>query len=77
MLAGWTLVLIDFPAKAVPGRIGQGALDGIAVAFMLSMIPGVIAAGFYAMLRITRVTFDATRAALEIDRAERAATPTA
>lgn len=77
MLAGWTLVLIDFPAKAVPGQIGQDALDGIAVAFILSMIPGVIAAGFYAMLRITRVTFNATRAALEIDRAERATTPTA
>ena len=68
---------VNHAAKAVPGQIGQDALDGIAVAFILSMIPGVIAAGFYAMLRITRVTFNATRAALEIDRAERATTPTA
>lgn len=71
MLAGWTLVLIDFPAKAIPGQVGQAALDGIALAFLLSTIPGVIASCVYAMLRVTRTTYDATRAALDADRAER------
>ena len=71
MLAGWTLVLINFLAKAVPGQVGQDTLDGIAVAFMLSMIPGIIAAGFYAMLRVTRVTYEQTRAALDVDRSTR------
>lgn len=72
-LAGWTLVLISFPAKAVPGQVDQAALDGIAIAFLLSTIPGVVAAGFYANLRVTRSTYDATRAALKADRDERAA----
>ena len=73
VLAGWTLVLIDFPAKATPGQIGQDALDGIALAFLLSMIPGVVASCVYGMLRVTRTSYEATRAALDIDRAERAA----
>ena len=72
LLAGWTLVLISFPAKAVPGQVDQVALDGIAIAFLVSTIPGVIAAGFYANLRVTRGTYDATRAALEVDREQRA-----
>ena len=33
-------------------------------AFVLSTIPGLIAAVFYGMLRVTRATHDATRAAL-------------
>lgn len=74
MLAGWTLVLIDFPAKAVPGQVAQVALDGIAIASLLSTIPGIIAAGFYAMLRVTRSSYDTTRAALAVNRDARAST---
>jgi Na+/melibiose symporter-like transporter len=72
MLAGWTLVLINFPAKAVPGQVEQTALDGIGLAFLLTVIPGTIAAIFYCMLRVTRKSYDTTRAALEVARANRA-----
>jgi Na+/melibiose symporter-like transporter len=75
MLAGWTLVLINFPAKAVPGQVEQTALDGIGLAFLLSVIPGTIAAVIYSMLRVTKKSYDSTRAALEVARANRAANP--
>jgi hypothetical protein len=38
---------------------------GLAAAFALSAIPGLIAGIFYAMLRVTRTTYEATRAALD------------
>ena len=63
-LAGWVLSTIAFPAKAVPGAVADSALMGLAAAFVLSTIPGLIAAVFYGMLRVTRATHDATRAAL-------------
>ena len=37
----------------------------LAAAFALSAIPGMIAGIFYAMLRVTRATYDETRAALD------------
>lgn len=64
-LAGWVLGLIAFPARAVPGGVGQPVLDDLVRALLWSTVPGVIAAGFYAMLRVTRATHDATRAALD------------
>ena len=67
-LAGWVLSTIAFPAKAVPGEIPEAALMGLAGAFVLSTIPGLIAAVFYGMLRVTRATHDATRIALEAKR---------
>lgn len=73
MLAGWTLVLISFPAKAVPGQVEQSALDGIGLAFLLTIIPGTIAAVLYSMTRVTRESYEFTRAALDVARAERAA----
>ena len=73
LLAGWTLVLINFPAKAIPGQVDQAALDGIGLAFLLTIIPGTIAAAFYCMLRVTRDSYDSTRAELEVARADRAA----
>lgn len=76
MLAGWTLVLINFPAKAVPGQVEQTALDGIGLAFLLTIIPGTVAAVLYCMTRVTRESYESTRAALEIARTERAALAT-
>ena len=64
-MAGWVLTLIAFPAKAVPGHVDATVLNGIAGAFMLSTVPGLVAAVFYAMLQVTRATHDATRAALD------------
>ena len=63
-LAGWVLTLIAFPSKAVPGHIDNAVLMGLAAAFVLSTIPGLIATIFYGMLRITRSTHDTTRKAL-------------
>lgn len=72
-LAGWVLSLIAFPAKAVPGEVAQPVLLSLAAAFVLSTIPGLIAAIFYGMLRVTRETYDATRAVLDDRRDAKAA----
>lgn len=63
-LAGWVLTLIAFPAKAVPGEVPQTVLLALAGAFVLSTVPGLVAAIFYGMLRVTRETYDNTRAVL-------------
>ena len=69
MLAGWALVIIQFPAKATPGLVDQDVLTGIALVMIISTIPGLIATYFYGSLRVTRATYDATRAALAQHRA--------
>lgn len=63
-LAGVVLSIIAFPAKATPGQVPQSVLMALAVAFVLSTIPGLFAALFYSLLRVTRATHDATKAAL-------------
>jgi glycoside/pentoside/hexuronide:cation symporter, GPH family len=72
-LAGWALVFIDFPDKAKPGQVDHEIVMGIGVVFLLTVIPGVIASGFYALAQVTRASYDDTHAALAIDRAARAA----
>lgn len=64
-LAGWALSVIAFPTGAVPGRVPTAALEGLAIAFIISTLPGLIAAIFYTKLSITRDTYDATRAQLD------------
>ena len=64
-LAGWVLSVIAFPAKAVPGQVPAAVLMALAGAFMLSVIPGLVASIFYGMLKVTRATHDATRHALD------------
>lgn len=73
MLAGWALVLINFPEKAVPGQVDHDVVMGIGVAFIVTVIPGLIASMFYALAQVTRSTYDETRAALAVDRAARVA----
>jgi glycoside/pentoside/hexuronide:cation symporter, GPH family len=63
-LAGWVLTTIAFPARAVPGQVDTNVLMGLATAFVLSTLPGLIATIFYGMLRVTRRSHDATRKAL-------------
>lgn len=63
-LAGWVLSYIAFPTNAKPGEVPAEVLLGLAAAFALSAIPGLIAGVFYAMLRVTRESYDTTRAAL-------------
>ena len=64
-LAGWVLAIIAFPAKATPGAVDPGVLSNLALATILSTIPGLFAAASYVFLRVTRETHDATRAALD------------
>ena len=71
-VAGWVLTVIAFPAKAVPGQVDERVLMGLSAAFVLSTVPGLIATIFYALLRVTRQSYDATQAALIIKRADMA-----
>ena len=63
-VAGWVLAMIAFPEKAVPGHVDAVVLHGLAAAFVLSTIPGLIATFFYGSLRVTRSSHTATREAL-------------
>jgi Na+/melibiose symporter-like transporter len=71
-LSGFVLAWIAFPAKAVPGQVDPSVLMGLAAAFVLSTIPGLAAVAFFAMLRVTRKSYDDTQAALVTKRIERA-----
>ena len=74
-LAGWVLAMIAFPAKAIPGAVDPGVLSNLALATVLSTIPGLIAAVSYSFLRVTRATHDATRAAIDLKKHTDAAGP--
>ena len=63
-VAGWVLTVIAFPVKAIPGQVDDTVLRALAGIFVLSTMPGLIATIFYAMLRVTRQTYDATQVAL-------------
>ncbi len=68
-LTGFVLTLISFPAKATPGQVSQPVLLGLAAAFVISTIPGLVAALFYAQLGVSRETHAATQAVLASRRA--------
>ena len=63
-LAGWVLTLIAFPAKALPGQVAPDVLSGLALAFVLSTVPGLVAVLFYGMLGVSRASYAATQTAL-------------
>ena len=69
-LAGSVLTLVAFPAGAQPGHVAAPVLAGVAIAYVVSTIPGLLAAVAYTRVRVTRASYLATRAGLE-----RAATP--
>ncbi|MGH6787653.1 MAG: MFS transporter [Novosphingobium sp.] len=75
-LAGWALVFISFPKGAVPGQVAPDVVYGIALVFLLATVPGLISALFYGLVRVTRESYDSTKAALVADRVERAAAET-
>lgn len=64
-LAGWVLSAIAFPTNAKPGEVSNEVLMALAAAFALAAIPGLIAGVFYGMLRVTRVSYEETRTALD------------
>ncbi|MEE4200927.1 MFS transporter [Erythrobacter sp.] len=67
-LAGWVLTIIAFPDNARVGEVAEPVLMALAGAFVLSTIPGLVAAIFYGMLRVTKETYDTTRETLEARR---------
>ncbi len=72
-LAGWVLAFIAFPTKATPGMVDPNVLSNLALATVLSTIPGLFAAASYCFLRVTRQTHDATRVALDAKKQSEAA----
>lgn len=70
VLAGFVLLLIAFPEKAKPGAVGDGVLHNLALwDGVMAAIPGLIAAICYGQYRISRQTYEETRAALVVKRA--------
>jgi glycoside/pentoside/hexuronide:cation symporter, GPH family len=63
--AGLALQLAGLPAKAVPSEVPSDVIWRIAIIDgPVAVIPGLIAAFFYAQYRIDRASYDATRAKL-------------
>lgn len=70
-LAGFVITFINFPAKAVPGQVPEGVLFNLALwDGVLAAVPGLLATIFYAQYRINRQSYEATKAALVVKRAE-------
>jgi glycoside/pentoside/hexuronide:cation symporter, GPH family len=71
--AGLVLGFISFPETAKPGQVAPEVLQNLVIwDALVAMIPGVLAVFFYTRYRITRSSYDATRAALN---AKRSPTP--
>ena len=76
LLAGFVLVLIAFPQKAVPGAVEGQVLFNLALwDGIMAAIPGLIAALCYGRYSINRAKYEATRAAIEEKRARARAAP--
>lgn len=66
--AGMVLGLVAFPEKARPGEVPWPVLSGLALAYAAATLPGLVAAMFYAMMRVSRESYEATRKALAAGR---------
>lgn len=72
-LAGVAIDLAGLPLKAVPGQVGADVIWKLAIIDgPVAMIPGLIAASFYARYRIDRASHEETRRKLQEWRRERA-----
>ena len=64
-LAGLVLTYIAFPEKAVPGEVSLEVLKKLALwDGIIAAVPAIIAAYFYGRYRITRASYETTRAAI-------------
>ena len=69
-LAGFVLTFINFPVKAQVGEVPAQVIWDLALwDGVLAGIPGFIAVFFYARYKITRATYEETKAALAARRA--------
>jgi Na+/melibiose symporter-like transporter len=74
--ASVALAVIAFPKKAAPGHVDQDVLNHLGlVDGPVAMIPGLIAAFFYARYRINKSSYEATKARLAELRIARATAP--
>ena len=70
-LAGFVLTLIAFPTKAKVGEVAAEVIWDLALwDGILAGVPGFIAVFFYARYKITRASYEETKAALAARRAE-------
>jgi len=70
VLAGFVLLLIAFPEKAKPGVVSDDVLFNLALwDGVFAAVPGVIAAICYGRYRISKASYEATRAAIMARRA--------
>ncbi len=75
-LAGLVLTYIAFPEKAVPGEVSLEVLKKLALwDGIIAAVPAIIAAYFYGRYRITRASYETTRAAITARRTAAAAAP--
>jgi hypothetical protein len=66
-VAALSLWLISFPDKAVPGQVAEDTLLWMGlIDSPITIIPGLIAAYFYAQYRINRSSNDDTQRELEL-----------
>ncbi len=61
-LAGGVLTLVAFPKSAVPGHVAAPVLAGVALAYIVSTVPGLAAAAAYLRYAATRAGLDQLRA---------------
>ena len=64
VVAGWVLAVIAFPVKALPGHIGHATELALAAAFVLSAVPGLVAAAVFAAADASQARFAGVRAGL-------------
>jgi glycoside/pentoside/hexuronide:cation symporter, GPH family len=64
-LAGTALTLIAFPRSATPGHVAPQVLSHLALAFILSTLPGLLTIFFYGRLGLDAASHARTRLALE------------
>lgn len=70
LVAGYVLLWIAFPAKAVPGQVGADVVYNLALwDGALAAIPGLIAAAFYARYAINKTKYEETKAQIAAKRA--------
>lgn len=70
VLAGFVLLMIAFPQKATPGAVADSVLFKLALwDGAIAAVPGLIAALCYARYRISKQSYEETRAALVAKRA--------
>jgi Na+/melibiose symporter-like transporter len=77
-VAAVALSIIAFPDKAVPGQVAEETIWWLGmIDSPISIIPGIVAACFYAQYRINRSSYESTRAEIARRHADKTAADSA